>query len=235
MPASWAKKVSTERRAGPGGHVVLFRGRGVAAPAHDGVEVQVEDRLVRGGQPAADHLLVEGGQEALLVSVRQPVGVAGQGRFLGEHREPGEQGGRGVGEQVIDVGDPPGAGELERQQGQQPGSGGDDPGAGVPGCRGQGGQVQGNQVRMASSSPGPGALQPVRPGGEVDDRRGRPVRVAAGGGRGDAGLGLGVPQQPPESLLGEDLQPPGCGSAGVLSAFSACRSHRWTAPAAAAR
>jgi hypothetical protein len=30
------------------------------------VEVQVEDRLVRGGQPAADHLLVQGGQEALV-------------------------------------------------------------------------------------------------------------------------------------------------------------------------
>jgi hypothetical protein len=33
------------------------------------VEVQVEDRLVRGGQPAGDHLLVQGGQEPLLVIV----------------------------------------------------------------------------------------------------------------------------------------------------------------------
>ena len=66
---SWAKKVSTEPGAlRAGGDVVLFQGR-VAAPVHDGVEVQVEDRLVRGGQPAADHLLVQGGQEALLVSV----------------------------------------------------------------------------------------------------------------------------------------------------------------------
>ena len=200
---------------GAGGDVVLFQG-GVAAPVHDGVEVQVEDRFAAGGQAAADHLGVEGGQEALLVSVRQPVGVAGQGGFLGEHREPGEQGGGGVGEQVIDVGDPPGAGELERQQGQQPGDGGDDAGAGVAGRRGQGGQVQGHQVRDGEQQPGPGAVQPVRPGAEVDDRRGRPGRVAAGSGRGDAGLGLRVPQQPPEPLLGEDLRDRGAVQRGVL-------------------
>ena len=185
--------------------------------------------------PAADHLLVEGGQEALLVSVRQPVGVAGQGRFLGEHREPGEQGGRGVGEQVIDVGDPPGAGELERQQGQQPGSGGDDPGAGVPGCRGQGGQVQGNQVRDGQQQPGPGALQPVRPGGEVDDRRGRPVACRGRGWPGRcwprARGAAAAARIPPR----RGSPPPRCGSAGCPRLSAAWRSHRWTAPAAAAR
>ncbi len=40
--------------------------------------------------------------------------------FFRQRRHPGEQGGGRVIEQVIDVGDPPGAGELERQQGQQP-------------------------------------------------------------------------------------------------------------------
>ena len=199
---------------GPGGHVVLFQGR-VAAPVHDGVEVQVEDRFAAGGQARADHLPVEGGQEPLLVSVRQPAGVAGQGGFLGQHREPGEQGGGGVGEQVIDVGDPPGAGELERQQGQQPGDGGDDPGAGVAGRGGQGGQVQGYQVRDGEQQPGPGAVQPLRPGAEVQDRRGRPGRVAAGRGRGDAGLGLRAAQQPPEPLLGEDLRDRGAVQRGV--------------------
>ena len=148
--------------------------------------------------------------------VRQPVGVTGQRGFLRQHRQPGEQGGGGVGEQVIDVGDPPGAGELERQQGQQPADGGDDPGAGVAGRRGQGGQVQGHQVRDGQQQPGPGGVQPVRPGAEVDDRRGRPGRVPAGGGRGDAGLGLGAAQQPAEPLLGQDLRDRGAVQRGVL-------------------
>ena len=207
-----------QHRPGPlraGGHVVLFQG-GIAAPVHDGVEVQVEDRFAAGGQARADHLPVEGGEEALLVSVRQPVGVAGQGGFLGQHREPGEQRGGGVGEQVIDVGDPPGAGELERQQGQQPRHRGDDPGAGVAGRRGQGGQVQRHQVRDGEQQPGPGAVQPVRPGTEVDDPAAGQVRVAAGGGRGDAGLGLRAAQQPPEPLLGEDLRDRGAVQRGVL-------------------
>jgi hypothetical protein len=62
--------------------------------------------------------------------------------FFGSTKQPGEQGGGGVGEQVINVGDPPGAGELQRQQGQQPADIGDDTGAGVAGGPDQGGQVQ---------------------------------------------------------------------------------------------
>jgi hypothetical protein len=54
---------------GAGGNVVLFQG-GVVAPVHDGVEVQVEDRLAGGGEPAGDHLLVQGGQEPQLVVMR---------------------------------------------------------------------------------------------------------------------------------------------------------------------
>ena len=37
--------------------------------------------------------------------------------------------------------------------------GGDDPGAGVAGRRGQGGQVQGHQVGDGQQQPGPGGLQ----------------------------------------------------------------------------
>src|SRR6266567_1944487 len=43
---------------GAGGHVVAFQ-HWVAAPVHDRVEVQVEDRLLAGGQPGGDQLLVE--------------------------------------------------------------------------------------------------------------------------------------------------------------------------------
>src|SRR5208283_5008751 len=56
---------------GPGGHVVLFQG-GVVAPVHDGVEVQVEDRFLGGGEALGDHLLVQGGQEPQLVVMGQP-------------------------------------------------------------------------------------------------------------------------------------------------------------------
>jgi hypothetical protein len=81
------------------------------------VEVQVEDRLASGGQALADHLLVQGGEEFLLVVMGQPVGAAGERGFLRQHGQPGEQGAGRVGDQVIDVGDPAGAGELQRQQG----------------------------------------------------------------------------------------------------------------------
>jgi hypothetical protein len=72
------------------GAVVLFQHR-VAAPVHDRVEVQVEDGLVGCGEPGGDHLLVEGGEEPLLMVVGQPVGVAGQRGFLRQHGQPGEQ------------------------------------------------------------------------------------------------------------------------------------------------
>jgi len=66
---------------GAGGHVVLFQG-GVGAPVHDGVEVQVEDCLVGGGEPAGDHLGVEGGEEGALVVVAGAVGVVGERGLL---------------------------------------------------------------------------------------------------------------------------------------------------------
>jgi len=81
------------------------------------VEVQVEDRLLGGRQALADHLLVQGGQEALLVVMGQAVGVVGEGGLLRQHRHPGQQRGGRVGQQVVHVGDPPGAGQLEREQG----------------------------------------------------------------------------------------------------------------------
>jgi hypothetical protein len=70
---------------------------------HDGVEVQVEDALVAAGQPGGDELGVQGGQEVALVVVRQAVGVLGEGGFLRQDRQPGEQGAGGVVEQVVDV------------------------------------------------------------------------------------------------------------------------------------
>ena len=119
---------------GPGRDVVLFQHR-ILAPVHDGVEVQVEDRLARGGQPGADHLGVQGGQEPLLVVVGEPVGVIGERGFLRQDGQPGEQGAGRVAEQVIDVGDPAGAGQLQREQGQQPRDGRDDGGARIAGGR----------------------------------------------------------------------------------------------------
>ncbi len=100
---------------GPFGHVVLFQD-GVVAPVQDRVEVQVEDRLLAGGQPRRDHVLVQGGQQGALVVVGEPVGVAGQRRLLRQHPKPGQQPGGRVGEQVIDMRHPPGSGELEGQQ-----------------------------------------------------------------------------------------------------------------------
>ena len=186
------------------GHVMLFQGR-VVAPVHDGVEVQVEDRLAGGGQPGADHLLVQGGQEPQLVVMGQPVGVIGERGLLRQDRQPGQQRWGGVGEQVIDVGHAPGGGELEREQGQQPGGGRDDPGAGVAGCASQGGQVQGDQVRDREQQPGHGGMGARGNRTEVDDGGGRQPGVAAGGGRAGAGLRRRAADQPAESFVAQDV------------------------------
>ena len=170
------------------------------------MEVQVEDGFLAAGQPAADHLLVQGGEELLLAGVGEPVAVAGERGFLRQHGHPGEQRGCGVGQQVIDVGGPPGAGQLERKQGQQPADRGDDAGAGVAGRGHQGGQVQGHQVGDGQQQPRPGRVQPPRPGGEVQHLRSGQVRVPARGRRADTGLRLWPAQQPAEPLLGEDLR-----------------------------
>jgi hypothetical protein len=137
--------------------------------------------------------------------MRQPVGVIGERGFLRQHRQAGQQRGGGVGEQVIDVRHPPGPGELEGEQGQQPAGGGDDARAGVASRPGQGGQVQGDQVGQDQQQPGPHGVQPLRPGIPADDLGPGQVRVAAGSGRRDAGLGFWAAQQAAEPLLGEDL------------------------------
>lgn len=150
------------------------------------------------------------------MAVGEPVAVAGERGFLRQHGQPGEQRGGGIGQQVIDVPDPPGAGELEGQQGQQPADRGDDPGAGVAGLGGQRGQVQGDQVGDGQQQPGPGRVQPPRPGGDVQDLGRGQVRVPAGGGRAGAGLGLRAAQQPAEPLPGEDLRDRGAVQRGAL-------------------
>ena len=122
---------------------------------------------------------------------------------------------RGVGEQVIDVGDPPGAGQLQRQQGQQPADGRDDAGAGVAGRRDQRGQVQDTRSGMASSSP---ARVVSTCSGQV------PKSITAAAGRfvsrpGVAGEMLasrGAAQQPAEPLLGQDLRDRGAVQRGAL-------------------
>ena len=89
--------------------------------------------------------------------------------FFGSTARPASNAGSGVGEQVVDVGDAAGAGELEREQAQQPGQGGHDLGAGVAGPRHQRGQVEGDQVREHQQQPGAGGLAPFGPVGEVED------------------------------------------------------------------
>ena len=91
---------------------------------------------------------------------------------LGSAVSPVNSAAAGVAGQVVDVGDPPGRGELEREQGQQVGDRGDVAGAGVSGRVDEAGQVQGEQV-------GQGEQQPGQPG-----------RVAAGELAGDVGVVL---------------------------------------------
>jgi len=103
------------------------------------------------------------------------------------------------------VGDPPGGGQLERQQGQDPAGGGDGRRAGVAGRADQGRQVEGDQVGDHQQQAGQARLGAGRERGEVDDGRPGQVSVAAGGRRAGAGLGGGAAQQSAEALLGEDL------------------------------
>ena len=148
--------------------------------------------------------------------VGEPVGVVGERGFLRQDGQPGEQGAGRVGEQVIDVGDPAGAGQLQREQRQQPRHGGDDGGAGVAGRCDQGGQVQGDQVGDGQQQTGQPGLGAGGERGEVDDRGAGQLGVPAGGGRAGAGLGRGAAQQPAEAFLGEDLPDPGAVERGSL-------------------
>ena len=103
------------------------------------------------------------------------------------------------------MGDPPGAGQLQCEQGQQPGHGRDDGGAGVAGGPGQGGQVQGYQVGQRQQQAGQAGLGAGGERGEVDDRGAGQPGVPPGGRRAGAGHGRGAAQQAAEALLGEDL------------------------------
>jgi hypothetical protein len=114
--------------------------------------------------------------------------------------------------------DPPGGGELEGQQGQQPGGGRDDAGAGVARCGDQGGQVEGNQVRDGQQQPGHGGVGVCGQGGEVDEAGGRQPGVAPGGGRTGAGPGRGAAQQPAEAFLAQDVADGGAAQRGALLA-----------------
>jgi DDE superfamily endonuclease len=155
---------------GAAGHVVLFEHR-VIAQVHDGVEVQVEcfSLSESGGQGGP----VQGGQERSLLAVLEPVGVGGQRGGLRQGGQPREQGGAGVGGDVVDVGDPPGGGELERQQRQHIGQGGDLRGGQVAG--------RGHHVRDAGRDQvGDGQEQPGQPGLGAAVQRGEvqgPVRA----------------------------------------------------------
>ncbi len=178
------------------------------------MEVQVKNCLVAGSEPGGDHLGVQSGQERALVAVGQPVRAVGErGR---QDRQSGQQRGGRVAWQVIDVGHAPGGGELECQQGQQPADGGQDPGAGIAGGGDHRGQVEGDQLGDGQQQPGHGGIRAPGQSGEADDGGGRQPGVPAGGGRADAGLGLGAAQQPAESFLAQDVTEGGAAQAGAF-------------------
>jgi hypothetical protein len=155
-------------------------------------------------RPALIIWVSKGGQEGALVVVGQAVGVVGEGGFLGQDRQSGEQGAAEVAQQVIDVGDAAGGGQFQGQQGQDAADRRDRGGAGVAGGRHQGGQVQGDQVGDDQQQPGEPGVEPFGQGGEVDDGGAGEGRVPAGGGRRGAGLAGGRAVEPAEALLGED-------------------------------
>jgi hypothetical protein len=152
------------------------------------------------------------------VVMREPVGVIGERGFLRQDRQPGEQAAGRVGEQVIDVGYAAGAGQLQRQQGQQPRHCRDNRGAWVAGGPDQGGQVQGYKVGDGQQQPGEPGIGTGGERGEVHDRGAGQPGVPAGGRRAGTGGWCGAAQQPAEALLGKDLPHPGAVERGALSA-----------------
>jgi hypothetical protein len=172
---------------------------------HDGVEVEVDH--VSGGQAGGDGGLVQRGQQRLLPGVFEPVGVGRQRGGFGQRGQAGEQGGGRVGGHVVHVGDPTGAGELERQQAQQVAHGRDVAGAGIPGGADHAGQIQGEQVRDGQQQPGH-AGRGV--GGEVfvvlwleDPGPGQVLAAGAATHR------VGAPPDPRQPGLGDDFVDPG--------------------------
>jgi len=166
------------------------------------VEVQVERFAL--GEPGRDGGFVQRGQERGLPGVLQPAGVGGQRGGLGQRGEPGEQRGAGVGGDVVDVGDPPGAGQLECQQRQDVRQGGDSRGGRVARGGHQVRDAQGDQVGDGQEQPGQPGLGPAGQGGEVCcfgaglDLPGRP-----------AAFGIGAAPHPGQPLPGDHLGDPG--------------------------
>ena len=193
---------------GPAGHVVLFQHR-VAAPVHHGVEVQVQRFAV--GQPCGQGRLVQGGQECRLPRVLQPVGVGGQGGGLGQRGQPGEQRGAGVGGDVVDVGDPAGAGQLECQQRQHVRHGRDLRRGRVA----RGGHhlrdAERDQVGDGQQQPGQACLSPRR---ELTEVRGLGAGLDLP--RWAAALGVGAAPHPGQPLSGDHLGDPGPVQRGTL-------------------
>jgi hypothetical protein len=137
--------------------------------------------------------------------VGEPVGVVGERGLLRQHRHPGEQPGGGVGEQVVDVRHPPGAGELERQQRQQPVERGDHGSAGIARSTDQARKVEGDQVGEHEQQPGSDGVKAFWPGGKADQLRPGQLRVTPWGRRTDAPCRFGPTQQPAEAFFGQDL------------------------------
>jgi hypothetical protein len=79
------------------------------------VEVEVEHPF-DAGHAAGGHAGGEAAEEGLLVGPGGLVAVAGERRLLRQVRHPGEQRDCGVGEEVVDVGDPSRAGEFEGEE-----------------------------------------------------------------------------------------------------------------------
>jgi hypothetical protein len=144
---------------------VLFQ-YGIVAPVHDGVEVEVDCFAVC--EPGGEAGFVQCGEESLLSGVLKPIGVGGQGGGFGQGGQSGEQGGCGVGGDVIDVGDPAGGGELDRQQGQDGADCWDHSGAGIAGGVYQAGQVQCHQIGDGQQQSGQSAVGVGGQGVEVD-------------------------------------------------------------------
>ena len=200
---SWAKNVSTERRAGTGWARSAF-------PARSRPQCMTawKSRSKIASSPVASPAVIMVGSRAARKPAGGrggPVGVAGQRGLLRQGRQPGQQRrGRVRDQQVAGVGDPAGGGQLQRQQRQHPRGRGDDPRAGVarprparagPGRSGRGGP--------AAARPCP--CPPGRASHRIDARCRGQGGVAARRVPGAAGPGPGVAQQPAESFLGEDL------------------------------
>jgi hypothetical protein len=191
---------------GPAGHVVLLQHR-VAAPVHHGVEVQVQRLAV--GQPCGQGGLVQGGQQCRLPRVLEPVGVGGQGGGLGQRGQPGEQRGAGVGGDVVDMGDPAGAGQLEDQQRQHVGQGRDPRRGRV--ARRHVRHAERDQVRDGQQQPGQACLSPRR---ELTEVQGLGAGLDLP--RGAAALGVGAAPHPGQPLGGDHLGDPGPVQRGTL-------------------